>query len=114
MVKVAAGMKKAIRKALGIRSPSRVFAGFGQDVAAGFANGIVGGAGQVETAAGHLAGAATVGAQFPRTIIPGPAQLAAGGGGGAPVTVYADVRETADIDMLINRLDFETRAGGFG
>jgi hypothetical protein len=40
VVKIAKGMQKAIRKALGIKSPSKVFEQFGRYTGQGFANGV--------------------------------------------------------------------------
>lgn len=114
MQNVAAGMKAAIKKALGIRSPSRVFAEYGAAVADGFALGISGGQRAVGAASARLAGAASMNAatSAPRAVasLPGAGTPRAG----ANIVVNADVRETADVGVLINRLEFESRAGSFG
>jgi tape measure domain-containing protein len=96
-------------------SPSRTFIEIGHTIPQGFALGINRGSGQAVTAAGNMAASAVRAgsASFPRTVIP-PVAGVAGGGGGASVVVNADVRETADITMLINRLEYATRAGSFG
>lgn len=57
MLKIAKAMQKAIEKALGIHSPSRVFASLGQWIPAGLAQGISDGAHHATTAVSNLAGA---------------------------------------------------------
>lgn len=62
MLAIATAMQTAIKRALGIRSPSTVMAGLGAQVPAGFAKGVAGGTGMVAAAARQMAGAAVVGA----------------------------------------------------
>ncbi|MFE5868820.1 phage tail tape measure protein [Streptomyces roseifaciens] len=57
MLRIAKSMQSAIKKALGIRSPSRVFADLGQYIPQGLAQGITGAAHHATTAAKNLAGA---------------------------------------------------------
>ena len=54
-----------LREALGIHSPSRVFAGLGRQVPRGFAEGIDGESGEAGDAAERMAGASTGGAEGP-------------------------------------------------
>jgi hypothetical protein len=80
MMKIAKAMEKAIKKALGIHSPSRVFASLGQFIPQGLAQGISDGAHHATTAATKLAGAVTgAGAMG------GSGMALAGGGGGTVV-----------------------------
>ena len=56
---------KSVASALGIKSPSTVMYGYGQNVAQGLAQGMMAGAGQVQYAAGMLAAAAAGGGATP-------------------------------------------------
>ncbi|WP_329143423.1 phage tail tape measure protein [Streptomyces sp. NBC_01456] len=78
MTKIAKSMQTAIKRALGIRSPSRVFADLGQFIPQGLAQGISDAAHHATTAAANLAGAVT-GAGSVGTA--GVAVAGAGGGG---------------------------------
>jgi hypothetical protein len=71
MLKIARAMQKAIKKALGIRSPSTVFEGIGVNTALGFVNGVESMQGRAQAATGALAGS-------PGTIA-GQARAGAGG-----------------------------------
>ena len=53
--KIPGWIKEPFKKALGIRSPSRVFAGFGKNIGEGLINGIDGMAGKVEKSAQGMA-----------------------------------------------------------
>ena len=59
---MATGAMDTLKKTLGISSPSKVFAGFGKHVGAGFAQGITGASVQVEHSAGKMSAAAIGGA----------------------------------------------------
>jgi TP901 family phage tail tape measure protein len=56
MLKIAKSMQKAIKKALGIHSPSRVFAAIGQWIPKGLAHGVDGGTAHATRAITRLAG----------------------------------------------------------
>lgn len=88
---LASGVVTSVKTMLGIRSPSRVFAELGGHVAAGFALGIDGGAGDVRGAIGSLVDVGAVGAR---------AAGAARGGAPAPLalTINITAPEGADAD----------------
>ncbi len=73
---LADSAKKAFTDVLGIHSPSSVFAGYGENTAQGFAEGMAGGAGGAQNAATTLAPAAPGGG---------------GGGRGGPITVHVNI-----------------------
>ncbi|MFF7411669.1 phage tail tape measure protein [Streptomyces lydicus] len=81
MVRIAKSMQTAIKRALGIRSPSRVFADLGQFIPQGLAQGIADAAHHATTAATHLAGAVVGAGSI------GAAGIAVAGGGGGGQTV---------------------------
>ncbi|MEU1800907.1 phage tail tape measure protein [Streptomyces sp. NPDC019937] len=84
MMRIAKSMQRAIKRALGIRSPSRVFADLGQFVPQGLAKGISDAAHHATAAASSLAGA-VVGAG----ALGSPGIAAAGArGGGRPTIVH--------------------------
>lgn len=68
MLRIARGMQRSIRRALGIRSPSRVMAEVGELSGLGLAGGLAGSVPVVDRAMSHLAGAVAAGV---------PARLAA-------------------------------------
>jgi nucleoside diphosphate kinase len=70
MVKIAKGMETAIRKALGIHSPSRVFHDIGRFITSGLAMGIGSNADEAVTATNNLVGAVT-GASATKLRLPG-------------------------------------------
>ncbi|MGW5477715.1 phage tail tape measure protein [Streptomyces sp. NPDC004008] len=82
MMSIAKSMQRAIKKALGIHSPSRVFADIGQWIPRGLAAGVEGAAHHatraVDRLAGSVAGAGT------RSLV-GAGLATAGGGGGTVV-----------------------------
>jgi hypothetical protein len=96
MLKIAKSMQSAIKKALGIRSPSRVFAELGQFVPQGLAQGIQNAAHHATTAARGLASAVT-GAGALATP-----SLATGGGGTTVINHYS-VTITAQGSILAER-----------
>lgn len=86
MLSIARGMQKAIRKALGIRSPSRVMASVGQMTVLGLEGGITRMVPAVDQAMARLAGAVTSGA---------PTTLPALGTGGMPALGVGAMRTNA-------------------
>jgi hypothetical protein len=78
MTKIAAAMKTAIKRALGIKSPSQVFAEIGQWIPKGLAQGVDGTAGHATQAVQRLAGAVAGAGQFTGA---GLAMAGTGGGG---------------------------------
>ncbi|XUL89729.1 phage tail tape measure protein [Streptomyces galilaeus] len=80
MTKIAASMKAAIKKALGIHSPSRVFAEIGTWIPKGLAQGVDTGAFHAANAVHRLAGSLTGAGQFT-----GPGLALAGAGAGGQV-----------------------------
>lgn len=79
-------IKGPFKKALGISSPSKVFAGFGGNITDGLVNGITAKAGAVTDAVGTLASNAmagmagvNLGAEYAANITPAPAYAPAGG-----------------------------------
>jgi hypothetical protein len=76
MLSIAKSIQKAIKKALGIKSPSRVFAGLGADTAQGFIVGLTGRIPALEAATERLSaavagvGAATIRPVVSATVLP--------------------------------------------
>lgn len=79
-----------VKKILGIASPSKLFAGYGEDVAEGLALGMERSSGLVASAAGTLAAAAEGGAAG--LTVPGGAARGGDGASAPPITVVLDVR----------------------
>ena len=86
---LANGVVSTVKGALGIRSPSRVFAQLGGHVADGFALGIEGGTGGVRSAIGSMVDVGAVGAR---------AAGAARGGAPLALTINVQAPEGADAD----------------
>jgi hypothetical protein len=78
-------MVKSLKKALGIKSPSRVFMGLGGFTAQGFEHGIRNGHGDVQKAIDEMAGTRPTGRLANRSIAREMAAQAAYGGQAAPV-----------------------------
>lgn len=76
-------MVKTLKKALGIKSPSRVFMGLGRFTAAGYTNGIRNGQGDVQKAMDEMGATRPTGSVANRSIASAKAQ--AGSGQAAPV-----------------------------
>jgi len=97
MMRIAKAMQKAIKQALGIKSPSTVFAAIGQWIPRGLAAGVDGSAhhatGAVHRLAGAVAGAGAV---------TGPGLAMAGGGSGGAV-VHNHVHLTVQGHVLTER-----------
>src|SRR5690606_3729356 len=70
MLNIAKGMQKAIKKALGIKSPSRVFAAIGRNVGDGFVSGIAATHAKVATAAQKMGNTASTTARRHLTSVP--------------------------------------------
>lgn len=70
MLNIAKGMQKAIKKALGIKSPSRVFAMIGRNVGDGFVSGIAATHAKVATAAQKMGNTASTTARRHLTSVP--------------------------------------------
>jgi len=87
---LANGVVSTVKVALGIRSPSRVFAQLGGHVADGFALGIEGGTGGVRSAIGSMVDVGAVGARA--------ASRARGGGAPLALTINVTAPEGADAD----------------
>lgn len=77
MLKIAKGMQKAIKKALGIKSPSTVMAQLGRYTTQGLARGLVDAVPHVDRALGVVAGRVA----GTRPVLGRPAVAGAGGGG---------------------------------
>jgi hypothetical protein len=96
MMRIAKSMQNAIKKALGIRSPSTVFREIGQWIPRGLAAGVEGGAHHAERAVHRLAGS-VVGAGS----VAGAGLAMAGGGGGG--TVVNTLHITVEGHVLTER-----------
>lgn len=88
---LATGAVGAVKGALGIRSPSRVFAELGGYVAEGFAVGIDGGAGGVRASIGSMVNVGAVGARA-------ASNARAGGVGPLALTINVTAPEGSDAD----------------
>jgi hypothetical protein len=78
-------MVKALKKALGIKSPSRVFMGLGGFTAQGFEHGIRKGQGDIQKAVDEMAGTRPTGRLANRSIARAMALQGASAGQAAPV-----------------------------
>ncbi|MEU5426829.1 phage tail tape measure protein [Streptomyces olivoreticuli] len=99
MLKIATSMQGAIKKALGIRSPSQVFADLGQYIPQGLARGISDATHHATTAVHHLAGAVT-GAG---TGVTGSSGLALAGAGGGRSVIHQHLHLTIEGSVLTER-----------
>lgn len=85
--KVPGWIKDPFKKALGIRSPSKVFAGFGLNITQGLSNGINGNQKMVSSAAGNMTDSVLSGfanpAFSPSVAFGGGANVTPGGGAGS-------------------------------
>ncbi|MFJ3097345.1 phage tail tape measure protein [Streptomyces hydrogenans] len=110
MVQIALGMQKAIKSALGIKSPSRVMAALGRFIPAGLVRGIEAGRPAVDASMSSLATPPVL----PRMAGAG---TGAGGGyagrtGGPPVVVEFKSSGTARGDYLVQELRAAVQRGG--
>lgn len=109
---LAQALPGPVRRALGIASPSRVFAEIGRHVAGGMALGIDSGAGQVQAAMGALASPPAVRVSTPRT---GPlvgsvtVQVTTGGGNGEEI---GESVRSALFELFTDLMDQAALAGG--
>jgi TP901 family phage tail tape measure protein len=104
MLKIADAMKNAIKKALGIHSPSRVFAEIGGFITSGLANGVTGGTGTAVNAVTGLSNALVRAGSSP--TLSGGARM----GGGAPavhnhvhIEVHGTVKSERDLRDLFQQ-----------
>ncbi|GAA4663275.1 phage tail tape measure protein [Streptomyces youssoufiensis] len=89
MLGMARAMQSALRRALGIRSPSTVMAALGRYSTQGLAAGLVQAAPEVDDAMGALAGRVAAGVgPVPAAALPAP--RAAGGGQGPVIHIHVD------------------------
>ena len=109
MLAIAESMKTAIRKALGIHSPSTVMAELGGYTAQGMAVGLQAGTRHAVTAAAQMAQAVTRAAvpQIPRLAVPAGA---GGAGGGLPTTAQVQVTVQVDRKTLFEAMQEATLA----
>ncbi|MFD3464806.1 phage tail tape measure protein [Streptomyces sp. NPDC058682] len=99
---LAAAMEATLKRALGIRSPSRVFKALGGFTAAGFTAGLIGGQGDVQKAVDGLAGTRPNGRLANRSIAREMALQGAYGGQGAPV-VHVTVQGNVTAEKALAR-----------
>ncbi|MFB7399792.1 phage tail tape measure protein [Streptomyces rubiginosohelvolus] len=111
MLKIAVGMQKAIRKALGIKSPSRVMALIGRFIPQGLAEGIDGDRGLVDRSMAGLVD--------PDAVITPPGAGAYGGGSGsssrssaAPTVIEIRSDGSRRSDWLVEELRSSVQAKG--
>ncbi|MFF4823138.1 phage tail tape measure protein [Streptomyces sp. NPDC001312] len=97
MLKIAKSMQKAIRQALGIKSPSRVFMGIGQWIPKGLAAGVEGAAHHATRAVDRLAGSVA------GTGFSGPGLALTGAGGGTVVHQHFSPNITVQGHVLSER-----------
>ncbi len=102
------------KKALGINSPSTVFAGYGVNVVEGLANGITGSRGLLKGAMGSLEAQMSINPTRPSFSTPSQTGLFSGplgtssGGGGTNVTIERyEVNNNIDPERVIR--DFSRR-----
>ncbi|MFB7634810.1 hypothetical protein ACFC0M_28195, partial [Streptomyces sp. NPDC056149] len=90
MLKIAQGMQKSIKKALGIKSPSTVMAKLGRFSTQGLARGLVGALPEVDRALGVVTGRVA----SAQPVLGRPAVVA--GGGGGVMQVQVDINGAMD------------------
>lgn len=109
MLAIAKGMQAAIKKALGIHSPSRVMAALGQYIPQGLARGIDGGRGAVDRSMSSLVDPSAV-------PIPTGSMATAGGAGGrqSAVPTVIEIRSSGSRrdDALLEELRHAIRVRG--
>ncbi|MFI8200028.1 phage tail tape measure protein [Streptomyces sp. NPDC085942] len=110
MLKIAMGMQKAIRQALGIKSPSRVMAAIGRFIPQGLVRGIDGERAAVDRSMSAL---------VDPSAVPVPTGAAAGsygavGGGSAPGRTVIEIRSSGSRrdDLLLEELRHAIRVRG--
>ncbi|URC17939.1 tape measure protein [Streptomyces phage AxeJC] len=110
MLKIATGMQKAIKKALGIKSPSRVMAALGRFIPQGLVQGIDGGRGAVDASMSALVDPSAV-------PIPSGSMATAGAGagsGGSAGRTVIEIRSSGARrdDALLEELRHAIRVRG--
>lgn len=116
MLSIAKGMQKAIRRALGIRSPSAVMAEIGRQTTLGVAMGLVRPVPAVERAMGAVSNAIASGVITPRTPLQTSALagLAAGRGAlqgaGSPAVVHLTVENHGVLGSEQEVMDWLTKS----
>lgn len=99
-----------VKDALGIRSPSRVFEALGSQVSAGFAAGISGAQGSIDSAMNRLVATPSIDPLILSAM--GGAGAASGGARGPAVWIDKyEAREEADVDVLMRRAEFAVQSG---
>lgn len=96
-VKLGKEFVKRFKKLLGIKSPSRVFLGFGEDVVDGFILGVARGKDDAAAAAARLVGSATAPLSAPSV---GVAASVAAGAGAGPAEVAAVDLSQRSVDAI--------------
>ncbi|RSO22583.1 hypothetical protein DMH15_33015, partial [Streptomyces sp. WAC 06725] len=111
MIRIAKGMQGAIKKALGIRSPSRVFTEIGRQTGEGLRRGMLATTGAVAAASAAMAGAAT-GAARAASAVPAPGTLAAAAPAAGPTTNVFNLHQTdATPDGILRALSWAGLVG---
>ncbi|MEU4205581.1 hypothetical protein AB0F64_37415 [Streptomyces sp. NPDC026294] len=111
MIRIAKGMQSAIKKALGIRSPSRVFAEIGRQTGEGLRRGMLATTSAVAAASAAMADAAT-GAASAATAVPAPGALATASAGAGPVSNTFNLYSTdATPDGILRALSWAGLVG---
>ncbi|MFF3843486.1 hypothetical protein [Streptomyces sp. NPDC001930] len=110
MLTIAIGMQKAIKKALGIKSPSRVMAAVGRFIPAGLVKGIEAGRSAVDTSMANLV-------KPPPTAVPGVGMNGATGPttygrSGQPIVIEFKSSGTPRGDYLVQELRQAVKNGG--
>lgn len=91
-------IKTPFKKALGIASPSKVFAGFGENITQGLVNGINGNQNMVQNAAGNMTDSVLSGYTNPAF---NPATAFATGAGGLPGGNTSNTKQTVTIGTIV-------------
>ena len=110
MLIIATGMQKAIRKALGIKSPSRVMAAVGRFIPAGLIRGIEGGRSAVDASMSSLVTPPTAAKASPGVY--GPGGPASYGRSGPPIVIEFKSTGTPRGDYLVQELRQAVQRGG--
>lgn len=99
-----------VKDALGIKSPSTVFAALGAQVSAGFAGGIASGQGAIDAAMNRLASVPSIDPLIASATGTNPASGGAARGPAVWIERF-EAREEADVDVLIRRTEFAVQSG---
>ncbi|MFE0651335.1 hypothetical protein ACFVZH_22380 [Streptomyces sp. NPDC059534] len=109
MLVIAKGMQTAIKRALGIRSPSRVMAALGQFIPAGLVRGINAGRSAVDASMASLVTPPSTAAQSGAAAMAGPVPY---GRMGAPIVIEFKSSGTPRGDYLVQELRQAVKRGG--